>query len=206
MTRLLVACVLAFLAGSMSRAEDLLDLETTYLRISIDAMGHLCRLTDRQTQTDYFPVGQTAPLLALYQGETILSPSSMQHDSVTSRITLSYNNGSQATIKVQNQGDYVRFELTGVEPRNGIDAVGWGPYPTTIRKLIGETICVVRKRPTGCRNRPDDGRPTGQDFRKTLGDTEYRANTGIEYNVDCATDMPGCGWAGYVGTRRLVQD
>jgi hypothetical protein len=144
MTRIFGACVLAFLLGSNSVGQDMLEFETTHLRISIDAAGHLCRLLDHQTQTDYFPAGRPAPLLALYRGETILSPSSMQHDPATSLITLSYENGSKATIKAKNRGDYVRFELTAVEPRNGVEAVGWGPYPTTINKLIGETICVVR--------------------------------------------------------------
>ena len=53
-------------------------------------------------------------------------------------------NGSTAIIKVDNKTDYFRFELLSVEPRNEIEGIVWGPYPTTINKKIGETICVVR--------------------------------------------------------------
>src|SRR5690606_13775601 len=49
-----------------------------------------------------------------------------------------------ATIRVQNKKQYLRLELLSLTPRNGTQVVVWGPYPTTIGDLIGETVGVVR--------------------------------------------------------------
>lgn len=118
--------------------------ETTYLRIGIDPKGDICSLTDKKTGTDYFPEGQSAPLLSLFKDSIYIDPDKFEYDSADHQISLYYPNKCKATIAVDNKGDYLRLKLLSLEPGNGTQAVVWGPYPTTIGQSIGETVCVVR--------------------------------------------------------------
>ena len=123
-----------------------ISLQTTQLQVDIDKTGNIVGFTDLNTGTNYFPRGEKAPVLSLYkekEKEQIL-PSSSLYDSESSKLILTYPNGTVAGIKVDNKGEYLRFELLSLEPRNNIPIVIWGPYPTTIDKVIGETIGVVR--------------------------------------------------------------
>ncbi|MCL4484258.1 MAG: hypothetical protein M1445_16905, partial [Bacteroidetes bacterium] len=81
---------------------------------------------------------------ALFKDSAYIEPSSFELNVPGKKIKLKYPNGSLAVIDVDNKGDYLRFELLSLEPRNGVEAVVWGPYPTTIDEKIGETVCVVR--------------------------------------------------------------
>ena len=47
-------------------------------------------------------------------------------------------------LKVESKPTHVVFELVEVQPTNRVELVVWGPYPTTIGSIIGETVGVVR--------------------------------------------------------------
>lgn len=117
---------------------------TNHMTIGLDKSGNVVSLIDKTTGTDYTPKGEAAPILSLYKGSGYIRPSSFEYNAKKKTGTLKYPNGSVAHVKIEEKGDYVRFELLFVEPRNGIEVAMWGPYPTTIQKLIGETIGVVR--------------------------------------------------------------
>lgn len=126
--------------------KEKISFQTTQFQVDIDKTGNIVNFTDLNSGTSYFPRGEKAPVLSLYkekEKEQIL-PSSALFNAESSKLILNYPNGSVAGIKVDNKGEYLRFELLSLEPRNGITIVMWGPYPTTIDKLIGETIGVVR--------------------------------------------------------------
>ena len=132
------------LVSARSSGAETIEFTTTYLKMSVDGTGGLSTLEDRASGVNYLPKEQPAPLLMLYRDSEAIAPKAMEFDRAHSLISLMYPNGSKATIKAETKGDYLRLELLSVEPRNGVGAVGWGPYPTTINKLIGDTICVVR--------------------------------------------------------------
>lgn len=118
--------------------------ETTYLKVGIDSKGFITSFISKKTAIEYLPNGKSAPLLNLYKDSVYISPSVMEYRIPGKEIKLKYPNGSLAVISVGNKGDYLRFELLSLEPRNGVEAVAWGPFPTSIDEKIGETICVVR--------------------------------------------------------------
>ncbi len=118
--------------------------ETTHLKLGIDNNGFISRLEGIQSNTSYIPRGVKSPVLALYKDPVYYEPVSAHFDYDKRELVLAYQNGSMATISVENKNDYLRFELLSVEPRNDLEAVVWGPYATTIDEKIGETICVVR--------------------------------------------------------------
>lgn len=117
---------------------------TKYMNIGLDGKGNVFSLKDKKTNTDYFPHGQTSPLLSLFKDSTYIDPVSAKYNTGRHEIVLQYSNGSRGVIRVDNKKDYIRFELLSLEPRNGVEAVVWGPYATTINQSIGETVCVVR--------------------------------------------------------------
>ncbi len=123
-----------------------ISFQTTQLQIDINKAGNIVNFSDLNTGKNYFPRGENAPVLSLYNEEEKkqILPSSAMFNEESSQLTLKYPNGSVAEIKVDNKNEYIRFELLSLEPRNEITIVMWGPYPTTIDKLIGETIGVVR--------------------------------------------------------------
>lgn len=120
------------------------SLETDYLTIGLNDRGNIVSMQEKTSGKEYFPKGQSAPVLSLYKDSTYAAPEKAVYDPQKQLITLQYNGGITAVVGVQNKKQYLRFELLSLAPRNGTEAVVWGPYPTTISALIGETVGVVR--------------------------------------------------------------
>jgi hypothetical protein len=136
--------VFFILSTLIAYSKEKITFETTYFRVEIDNRGFVSGFADKKKSVEYLPDGLSAPLLTLYKDSAYIEPSSVEYKLSEKKIKLKYVNGSFATIRVDNKGDYLRFELISLEPRKGVEAVVWGPYPTVIDEKIGETICVVR--------------------------------------------------------------
>src|SRR6185437_11698826 len=124
--------------------KEKVSFETSFAKIGLNSKGFINSLTDKKTNIDYFPRGQSSSLLSLYKDSAYINPVSAKYNKARDEIVLHYPNGSEGVIRVNSKNDYIRFELLSLEPRNGVEAVVWGPYPTTISQSIGETVCVVR--------------------------------------------------------------
>jgi hypothetical protein len=135
---------LVLLIFCLSCSREKMTFETTYLKVGISSKGLITSFLDRKSSVEYFPKGESSPLLSLYKDSVYIKPSSAEYNIQEKNITLKYSNGSLALIGIEIKGEYLRFELLSLEPRNGVEAVVWGPYPCTIGEKIGETICVVR--------------------------------------------------------------
>jgi hypothetical protein len=125
--------------------EPLVVLRTQSARIGIDAHGTLCVLSRDENGRSYLAEGQPAPLLSLRIEGKLIAPQSADWNVDTQRLTLHYGeNGALAALRVVSKPTHVVFEVVVVQPTNRIDLVLWGPYPTTIRDIVGETVGVVR--------------------------------------------------------------
>lgn len=141
---MLSACsALLLLFGSTAHANDI-NLKTKHITVGIDPLGQIESLVDNRTGQDYSPAGHSSPLLNLWKGNTLLSPIAATYDPATGEIALRYANGAEAIVKAEAKGDYLRFELRSLSPRDSVDNVAWGPYNTTISKYIGDVFSVVR--------------------------------------------------------------
>jgi len=129
---------------SISCGKEKIAFQTEYLNFELDGKGFITSLLDRNSSMEYLPKGVPAPLLSLYDDSVYLHPVSAEYNPADSKMILGYQNGSKAVINITGKGDYLRFELISLEPRNNVEAVVWGPYPVAIDEKIGETICVVR--------------------------------------------------------------
>ncbi|MEO5998331.1 MAG: hypothetical protein ABIN89_16370 [Chitinophagaceae bacterium] len=118
-------------------------LETKTLLFSVNEKGFLTSLFDKTNQKEYLLPGQSAPLLQLRVNGKFILPVKMEGNA-RPMIQLHFAEMDlTAKIKVENKQDYLTFELIDVTKNGNIDLVLWGPYPTTIRESIGETVGVV---------------------------------------------------------------
>lgn len=147
LTRILHSCLAAWLGGTALLAADPISFQTETLDLTIDARGSLRGLVDRASRTNYLASDQPAPLLQLRIAGRYLAPESAEWAPGASRLTLRFGaNGPVAQIKVEPKPTHIAFTLEALEPKEGVELALWGPYPTTIGAVVGETIGVVRNR------------------------------------------------------------
>jgi len=120
-------------------------LETDHFRMSIDQKGYVTSLVDKSTGKDYFPKDQESPLLSIRINSHNESPSAVTFDQPNHTITLLFSESQvKALIKTEEKKSHLTFELVSIEHPEEIGLILWGPFTTTIRKTIGESVGVVR--------------------------------------------------------------
>jgi hypothetical protein len=123
-------------------------LQTRYASVQIDDRGFITSLSSRQSGKEYSPAGHPSPLLSLHESgqpnDQLVLPTSAVFHAKQGKIELNYPNGSVAVVKMAAKEDYLRFQLVSLNPRGSVDNIVWGPLHTTVSKLIGDIIGVVR--------------------------------------------------------------
>jgi hypothetical protein len=117
------------------------------LSVTIDAHGSIAALRSRVTGIDYLAADTSAPLLTIVHEGHRVAPATMRRAAARSGalLTLEYPSlGARIDVRVRQTPTHLVFEIMRAEPARAIEAVVWGPYPTTIRQTIGEIIGVVR--------------------------------------------------------------
>ena len=51
-------------------------------------------------------------------------------------ISLFFENNIEAKIKIEEKASYLSFELISLTNKDAVDLIIWGPYSTTINKII----------------------------------------------------------------------
>ena len=120
--------------------------QTKQFKISFDQTGKLTELLARSLNKNYLPRGETSYLLSVNRNGNIINPEKLQWKKASSEIILSYPGNNSATIKANQNTDYISFELTQLTNAADAELVLWGPYPTTINDTIGEVVGVVRNK------------------------------------------------------------
>lgn len=99
----------------------------------------------RSDGMDYLAKNQPAPLLSLRSGGTLLAPEGATWDATAQRLTLQFGKaGLSAQVRVISKTSHITLELIEISPAGSADLAVWGPYPTSIRKTVGEVVGVVR--------------------------------------------------------------
>src|SRR6186713_2970934 len=120
--------------------------QTKQFKISFEQTGKLTELLARSLNKNYLPPGETSYLLSVKRNGNIINPEKLQWKKAGSEIILSYPGNNSATIKANQNTDYISFELTQLTNAADAELVLWGPYPTTINDTIGEVVGVVRNK------------------------------------------------------------
>ncbi|MBN8876875.1 MAG: hypothetical protein J0I32_04960 [Sphingobacteriales bacterium] len=110
------------------------------LRIQFTDSGYISGLKNIKDGKEYIAPEQPGTLLQLVVKETHLNPYSIKIKG--QQLLLSYPGKKQATVKLTQKPSYLKFELTAIS--DGVDAVLWGPFKTTITDTIGNSVGVVR--------------------------------------------------------------
>ncbi len=121
-----------------------LNLKTKYFQIGIDRQGRITKLYDRSLHQNYLPADTSSYLMSVRYKGKILFPERAEFKSGS--IILWYKPGLRAEIHYEQKPRYLTFELVSLSDTSDVDLIIWGPYGTTIKDTIGETVGVVRNR------------------------------------------------------------
>ena len=135
------------IAAAVASEDPLVTWRTRTANFGINARGSLSELSRADDKRSYLAAGQPAPLLSVRLEGKLHAPYSAAWDAQTKRLTLRFADvDATAVVAVEAKATHVVFEVVDVQPTNRVELVLWGPYPTTIGDLIGETVGVVRDR------------------------------------------------------------
>ncbi|MCK5536319.1 MAG: hypothetical protein KAI79_05790, partial [Bacteroidales bacterium] len=129
---------------SCSNQNEIIELETSVFLMSVDNSGSITKFVDKNSNKNYLSTDTTASLLSIKTNGKILTPISAEAFSEENIILFKYEKEYQVRIKYTEQEEYIKFEVISAHGNDEIELVIWGPYPTRINKVIGETIGVVQ--------------------------------------------------------------
>ncbi|MDX1931566.1 MAG: hypothetical protein SFU56_03080 [Capsulimonadales bacterium] len=146
LARLLIMVFLAFSAVvPAAAAEPLVTLRTGMATFLLDGKGGLQGILRRDSGTDYLASAQTSALLRLRVAGQWYTPNRAEWDGRRRRLTLHYpQDGLVATLLIEAKRTHIVLEIANLRSPEPVEIALWGPYPTTIRSIIGETVGVVR--------------------------------------------------------------
>ncbi|MFC2166430.1 hypothetical protein ACFLQZ_00520 [Acidobacteriota bacterium] len=136
--------IICLLFVSCSQQNPFLEFESNKFKISITQQGLIKKFVDTNTGDDYLAKNIPAPLLSIRIKHEMILPLSANLDGDKQIISLEFPDDIIAKIKVDAKDTHLTFELIDISDSENIELIVWGPYPTTIKKIIGETIGVVR--------------------------------------------------------------
>ena len=119
-----------------------IDFKSKSFQISINMQGEVCSFIDLKTKTNHIFSDSLVSLMSVKIGNDIIASQSAELKEDI--LTLKYSDDLSAQIKVKQQNSFITFELLSISDIQNVDLIIWGPYPTTINKVIGETVGVVQ--------------------------------------------------------------
>lgn len=147
MIKNLLPFVVAVMLFSGCNTTESKEFKTDYFGIDVDSRGYIVGMWNlTRDSRNFSPADQPSPLLTLYDGKLKRNfyPQKARYDSGNKQYKLEYENGSVATVRLEEKNKYFRLTLDALEPRNNIEGVQWGNYYTNISNLLGEIIGVAR--------------------------------------------------------------
>jgi hypothetical protein len=135
----LIAAVLLSLCPLMSQTKY----STSEFRLTIDQAGAVTSLFDVVHGKEYLVNTEPAPLLSVLRNGKPEKPSKAA--ATANGLTLQFAESKVSVdLAVSVKSTHVSFEVIRATPIDAIDGVLWGPYPTSISKIVGDVIGVVR--------------------------------------------------------------
>lgn len=142
--KFLSCALLAYLLCSCNTG-GIQSFNTDYFRIDVDSKGYIVGMWNRtKGNRNFSPADQPSPLLTLYSSQQKCYYYPTKASFSGGKYRLEYENGSVATVRIEEKDRYFKLTLEALENRGGIDAVQWGTYHTSISNLFGEIIGVAR--------------------------------------------------------------
>ena len=135
LTFMLASCLLA--------KENSVIMKTKYAAFKVNKKGFITSITARATKKEYSPDGHPSPVMSLHKDGKLIAPIAATFNKKTKILQLTYPNKVIAKVKLKVKKQYIRFELLSLSPRQGVDAIVWGPLNSTVKSQIGDVMGVV---------------------------------------------------------------
>ena len=124
------------------RDSTIAEFKTTQFIMGVDAHGLITSLTDLTSGTNYLSKDSSSYLMSVRVAGQVKSPQSASVEEDV--LTLHFEDNIAARINVEEKETHLVFELVSLVNGDVVELILWGPYQTTINKIIGETVGVVR--------------------------------------------------------------
>ncbi len=118
--------------------------ESKSLKFAINDKGEVVQIADKDNGVNYLSEDSLSVIMSVRVNNNILVPESAKFEKEKKLLLLTYAGNLKAEIKVNEKDPYISFELLSVSDMENVELIIWGPYPTIINKIIGETVGVVR--------------------------------------------------------------
>jgi hypothetical protein len=139
---LITVIILSFLFLTSCGKKGGISLKAGSLALTLDNSGNVVGFEDAATGMDYHFKDTLAPILSIWSGEEKLMPRKATF--TEGLLSLEFSTSIKAEIKVEEKESHLTLEVIALTGNENVDLVLWGPYPTTINGVIGETVGVVR--------------------------------------------------------------
>lgn len=150
------------------------------LKMVLNKSGAISELSNSPRGKDFLYTDTVSPLITLVSKNIRYKPSSMIYDKSQKKITLGFKEvGVSIDIIAVEKSTHLTLEIAKATPANKVDAIIWGPIPTTISKTIGEIIGVVRDGETSLGIQVLNIKTLGGDYPNKEGSTWARGITAV---------------------------
>ncbi|EKB48242.1 hypothetical protein [Cecembia lonarensis] len=134
--------ILLLIFTSCVKEKAMLELQTDQLTFSLDQKGNIISLMDKKSQKNYLYKAAPSPLLQVKSGGDYLLPLAAKLEG--GQLVLGFPKNIELTLQYEEKASHLTFEITAAKGFEEIELIAWGPIPTIINKIIGETVGVVR--------------------------------------------------------------
>ncbi|MGD1980634.1 MAG: hypothetical protein PVK01_02550 [Flavobacteriaceae bacterium] len=134
--------ILILFVACSKNAPTIASFRTAVFKLSIDQKGRVNEFTDIGTGKNYLSSDSISPLLALRINKKWQFPDAAKLSN--GQLEIVFSDNQTAVVEVTEKNTHIKFELISLTKNNKVDLIQWGPFRTTIQKVIGETVGVVR--------------------------------------------------------------
>jgi len=167
---------------SVSQLHAQVTFSTKELSLLVSAKGQVDQISIGSNGKNILAKDTTAPFITLVSNRKRYMPTTLQYSKATNTITFKFQPAGVAIqVRVIQKPTYFVFEVIKAEPENAIDAIVWGPIPTTITETVGEVIGVVRDNETAVGMFVLNTKTLGGDLPNSEGSTWSRGIAAKSY-------------------------
>ena len=139
---LLFYVLLIVITGCANDENIVAEFESDNFRLTINNAGEFTEFKDLKENKNYLALDTLAPVMAIRMNNRFYAPEIASYEN--NLLILTYRDTITASIKIEGKQTHITFELIELSNKDKIELITWGPYPTTINKIVGETVGVVR--------------------------------------------------------------
>ena len=145
MKRMLLSYAAALVLLSSCGGNGKQTFRTEYFKIEVNENGYITGMwNETKKDRNFSPADEPSPLLSLYNSKLKKYYYPQEARYRNGAYQLMYENGAEATVRLEEKNKYFKLTLEKLENREGIDAIQWGSYYTNIDNLLGEIIGAAR--------------------------------------------------------------